>query len=172
MTMDQAAPRGEIHQHASRHHDRGLLAIALFKAVKSVALILAGVGALSLLAPAGQAEVREWLSDLTIRQGHRLVERALALLNVASPREMTLVGVASICYGLLFAAEGVGLWLERRWGEYLTIVATGSLIPIELYELVRALTVVRALALVLNVAGVGYLVYRLRHPTGERKHLT
>ncbi|HET9684154.1 MAG TPA: DUF2127 domain-containing protein, partial [Gemmatimonadaceae bacterium] len=79
-------------------------------------------------------------------------------------RQLTLVGLASICYGVLFAVEGTGLWLEKRWAEYLTIVATGSLIPFELYELVRSHTVVRVLALVLNVAGVIYLVYRLRHP--------
>ena len=95
--------------------------------------------------------------------------RFLHFLNVASPRQLTLVGLVSICYGLLFAVEGVGLWLERRWAEYLTIAATGSLIPFELYELVRAVTVVRTLALVVNVVAVVYLVYRLRHPTGNRE---
>jgi uncharacterized membrane protein (DUF2068 family) len=168
--MEQGDTRG-TGERASRHHDRGLLVIALFKMVKAVALILAGAGALSLLRPAAQMEVREWLADLSIRQGHRIVERALHLLNVASPRQMTLVGLASICYGLLFAVEGIGLWMERRWAEYLTIAATGSLIPFEVYELVRALTAVRALALIVNVAAVIYLVFRLRHPTGDRRDL-
>ena len=40
-------------------------------------------------------------------------------------------------YGSLFATEGIGVWLERRWTEYLTIIATGSLVPFELYELIR-----------------------------------
>lgn len=164
-------PAGDAGTRASRHHDRGLLALALFKMVKAVALVLAGAGALSLLEPSTAAQVREWLADLTIRQGHRIVERMLHLLNVASPKQMTLVGLASICYGLLFAVEGIGLWLERRWAEYLTIIATGSLIPFELYELVRALTVVRTLALVVNVAAVIYLVVRLRHPAGDRRDL-
>lgn len=157
--------------HASRHHDRGLLALALFKMVKAAALLLAGAGALSLLRPSEEAAVREWLADFSIRQGHRIIERALHLLNVASPRQLAELGLASICYGLLFAVEGAGLWLERRWAEYLTIAATGSLIPFELYELVRALTIVRVLALVVNVAGVVYLVYRLRHPRGDRRDL-
>ena len=154
-----------------RHHDRGLFALALFKMAKAVLLFLAGAGALSLLRPAEEAKVREWLADLTIRQGHRFVERALHLLNVASPRQMTLVALASICYGLLFATEGIGLWMEKRWAEWLTIVATGSLIPFEIYELARALTPVRTLALVANVAAVIYLIYRLRHPTGDRREL-
>lgn len=154
-----------------RHHDRGLFALALFKMAKAVLLFLAGAGALSLLRPAEEAKVRVWLADLTIRQGHRFVERALHLLNVTSPRQMTLVALASICYGLLFATEGIGLWMEKRWAEWLTIVATGSLIPFELYELARALTPVRMLALLVNVAAVIYLIYRLRHPTGDRREL-
>jgi uncharacterized membrane protein (DUF2068 family) len=164
LSQDTARP-------ASRRHDRGLLVLALFKMAKAAALILAGAGALSLLRPSTAAAMREWLADLTIREGHRIVERALHVLNVASPRQMTLVGLASICYGLLFAVEGIGLWLERRWAEYLTIAATGSLVPFELYELARALTPVRALALVVNVAAVIYLVFRLRHPAGERRDL-
>lgn len=152
----------------SRHHDRGLLAIALFKLAKAVLLILVGAGALSLLSPSSAHHVREWLADFTIRQGSRLTERALHLLSVTGPGKITLVGAASICYGVLFAVEGLGLWLEKRWAEYLTIVATGLLIPFEVYELARAVTPTRVLALVANVAGVAYLVYRLRHsPRGR-----
>ena len=79
--------------------------------------------------------------------------------------------LASISYGLLFATEGVGLWLEKRWAEYLTIIATGSFIPFELYELVRKLTAVRTGALVTNTFAVAYLVYRLRHPVNVRQEL-
>ena len=146
-------------------HDRGLVAIAAFKMVKSVLLILAGIGALSLLNAPVAENVREWLSDLSIRGGHRIIERALAILDVASPQKMTLVGAASILYGIVFAVEGVGLWLAKRWAEYLTVIVTGSLIPFEIYELTQRMTVVRALALVVNVAVVIYLIYRLRNPT-------
>jgi uncharacterized membrane protein (DUF2068 family) len=152
---------------AQHRHDRGLLAIALFKLVKAVVLISAGAGVLSLLSASTEHHVREWLADFTIRQGQRIVERALHVLSVATPGKLTLVGVASICYGLLFAIEGVGLWLEKRWAEYLTIVATGLLIPVEIYELVKAVTPMRVLALVVNVAAVAYLIYRLRSGRGR-----
>jgi uncharacterized membrane protein (DUF2068 family) len=146
-----------------RRHDRGLLAIALFKFAKAALLILAGAGALSMLAPSTEQRVHEWVADFAIRQGHRIFKRALDLLNVATPGRITEVGLASILYGLLFAVEGIGLWLEKRWAEYLTVVATGSLIPFELYELVRAVTPVRVAALAANVAALVYLIYRLRH---------
>ena len=74
-------------------------------------------------------------------------------------------------YGLLFATEGIGLWMEKRWAEYLTIIATGSLIPFEVYELQRRVTVPRGLALVVNVAVLAYLIYRVRNPGGVRRDL-
>jgi hypothetical protein len=37
-------------------------------------------------------------------------------------------------------AEGVGLWLRKRWAEWLTVIATSLLVPLELYELVRRAT--------------------------------
>ena len=152
-----------------RDHDRGLVLIALFKFVKAVMLILAGAGMLSLLRPAFAAEVREWLTTFAIGRGQELIARVLQTLDLATPLKLTTVGLAAICYGVLFAVEGTGLWLQRRWAEYLTVVTTGALIPFELYELARRLTVLRALALVVNLAAVGYLIFRLRHPPGERR---
>jgi uncharacterized membrane protein (DUF2068 family) len=153
---------------ASRHRDRGLELIALFKMLKAVLLVLAGAGVLTLLRPAQATALREWLSAFSIARGQEVIDRVLSMLDVATPRQLTTVGLATICYGLLFATEGVGLWLERRWAEYLTVFATGSLVPFELYELARRATPLRALALAVNAAAVAYLIYRLRHPFDER----
>lgn len=152
-------------------HDPGLDIIAAFKMVKAVLLILAGVGAFSLLRPDTADAVREWLADFADSHGQQLVERAVSMLNGARPGQLKGVGLASIAYGLLFAVEGVGLWLEKRWAEYLTVIATGSLIPFEIYELVRRLTILRSLALLVNIAAVVYLIFRLRHPTSEQRML-
>ena len=151
-----------------RRHDRGLELIAAFKLFKALLLILAGAGALTLLRPEMATQVREWLAELTVGRGQQLVERALTFLNVASPKRITELGIASIVYGLLFATEGIGLWMQQRWAEYLTIVLTASLIPFEVYELYRKMTVLRTLALVVNVGVVVYLVYRVRHPQAAR----
>ena len=148
---------------ATHRHDRGLRAIALFKRVKAALVILAGTGTLSLLSLSTEQRLREWLAAFTTRPGSRIIERMLHALNVATPAKLTFVGVASICDGLLFAVEGTGLWLEKRWAEYFTIVVTGLLIPLEVYELAQQVSATRVLALVVNAAAVAYLVYRVRH---------
>jgi Predicted membrane protein len=103
-----------------------------------------------------------------IGRGQELIARALQTLDLATPSKLTTVGLAAICYGVLFGVEGTGLWLQRRWAEYLTVVTTGALVPFELYELAHRLTVLRSLALAVNLAAVVYLIFRLRHPPNHR----
>ena len=55
-----------------------------------------------------------------------------------------------------------------RWGEYFTIIITGSFIPMELYELAHCPGVLRFTITAINVAAVVYLVIRIRR---EKKGL-
>jgi uncharacterized membrane protein (DUF2068 family) len=66
----------------------------------------------------------------------------------------------------------IGLLLRRRLAEYLTVIVTGSFIPLELYELWRHLTLTRLVILVINVAIVRYLVGVLRRRTPETRPAT
>jgi uncharacterized membrane protein (DUF2068 family) len=75
---------------------------------------------------------------------------------------LTLVAVGLLAYGLLEAVEGVGLWLAKRWAEYLTVVATAAFLPLEVHELLRGATVTRVGAFAINVAVVVYLVLAKR----------
>ncbi|GAA1613191.1 DUF2127 domain-containing protein [Catellatospora bangladeshensis] len=87
-----------------------------------------------------------------------LVRSALA----ARPQTLTWIAAALAAYGLLQLAEAAGLWLLRRWGEYLTAVATALFIPLEVYELVERVTWVRIAALLVNIGAVVFIVYRKR----------
>jgi uncharacterized membrane protein (DUF2068 family) len=75
---------------------------------------------------------------------------------------VTLFGLAALGYGVLELVEGVGLWLRQRWAEWLTVIATSLLIPVELYELARKPSMLKAAGLVVNVVIVAYLVHVIR----------
>ncbi len=77
-------------------------------------------------------------------------------------RTLLITGVAAIGYGLIELVEGVGLWLDRLWAEYLTVIATSVLIPVEAYELVRKPTLLKAGGIAVNVAIVAYLAWMLQ----------
>ena len=84
----------------------------------------------------------------------------VARLAGMSTARIGALGVGAFLYAALFLVEAAGLWLQTRWAN-LTLVATASFIPFEIYELVRAITVVRASALAVNIAVVAYLLVRL-----------
>jgi uncharacterized membrane protein (DUF2068 family) len=84
--------------------------------------------------------------------------------SVLSTRTSTLtwVAVGLVAYAAIELAEAVGLWMLKRWAEYLTVVATAAFLPLEVYEIVERLTWIRVGALVFNVAVVIYLLLAKR----------
>jgi len=89
------------------------------------------------------------------------VDRIRSLLG-ANPKTLTWVAVALFTYGAIQVAEGVGLWSLKRWGEYLAVVATGIFLPLEVYELTDKITALRAVAFLVNLLLVVYLVVSKR----------
>jgi uncharacterized membrane protein (DUF2068 family) len=144
--------------------DRGLRLIALFKFTKVVLLIAVGLGALQFLDPDITIRAQRWTSAVATSSDRRFVQHLLANVLGLSPGRLEVLALGAFLYSALFATEGVGLWLGLRWAEYLTVVATASFVPIELFEVLQRASLLRVAALVLNVAVAAYLVYRLRRP--------
>jgi uncharacterized membrane protein (DUF2068 family) len=75
--------------------------------------------------------------------------------------EVRIFAFAAVSYGVLELVEGVGLWLDKLWAEYLTVIATSLLIPLEVYELARRPSMWKAIGITVNVLIVIYLARRL-----------
>jgi uncharacterized membrane protein (DUF2068 family) len=90
------------------------------------------------------------------------LHRVIAYLHHFHASELKVVAVLALGYGALELVEGTGLWLDQLWAEFLTVIATSLLLPLELYELVRRPTVWKAAGIAVNVAIVAYLVHALR----------
>ena len=88
----------------------------------------------------------------------RLIEKLLT----AKHSTLNLIAGGLLFYGALQLVEGIGLWSLRRWGEYVAVVGTTFFIPFEVYEITEKVTVLRALALAVNVAAVLYLLLSKR----------
>ena len=99
---------------------------------------------------------------LGLDPGNRFVDAALGKASNLSPEQIKKLGLGSFMYAALFLAEGTGLWLLKRWGEWLTVIITGSLVPVEIYEIYRHPSVVKVAVLVVNVGVVGYLIHHIR----------
>ena len=100
------------------------------------------------LTTGGQGSSRSFL----VRSLNRLLH-----LRQSSLRLLLLTAAA---YAIVEGTEAVGLWLEKRWAEYLTAVATAGFLPFEIYDLTKRVTVVRLATLILNLAILVYLLWR------------
>jgi uncharacterized membrane protein (DUF2068 family) len=99
---------------------------------------------------------------LGLDPGNQYIGRALEKAANLSPNKIKGLGIVSFIYAGLFLTEGIGLWLVKRWAEWFTVIVTSSLVPVEVYEVLRHPTPVKILVLLINVAVVGYLLYRIR----------
>jgi len=141
---------------------RLLRLIALERIVRGVLLLAAGIYLLfHLNSDFGRLGERV-MRAIELDPRRPFLHRIVVYLHHLHASEVRVAAVIALGYGLLELVEGTGLWLDQLWAEYLTVVATSLLIPLELYELVHHPTALKAGGLVVNVLIVVYLVYLLR----------
>ena len=146
-------------------HGRLLRLIALFKFLKSASLIALSVGAFRLLHKDIGEVAERWVERLGLDPGNHYVMTAIEKVSRVSPGEVKKLGIVGLIYAALFLTEGTGLWLLRPWGEWVTVLISGSLVPVEVYEIYRHPSAAKMGVAVINVAIVIYLIWNIR----ERK---
>ena len=102
----------------------------------------------------------------------RLLERGLDWLDELGTARIHGILVVTSLYTTILVTEGIGLWLHKIWAEWLTVLASASLIPFELWHLFfgkshSPLAVLAATTL--NVIIVIYLVRQLQQNYRRRR---
>ena len=92
--------------------------------------------------------------SILVQEGAKVLHLRAGTLNILI--------AAAVAYAVIEGVEAIGLWRERRWAEYLTVLATAGFLPLEIHELLKRVTVFRVSALVVNIAILVYLLYAKR----------
>jgi len=80
--------------------------------------------------------------------------------HLATATEETALALTAFGYAVVIGTEGVALHLRKPWARWFTIIATGSFIPVEIYEIIREIHLIRVLVMVANIGIVVYLWQR------------
>ena len=137
--------------------------VALFGLVFAVALELRlNIGPLRDAAQRFLDALNQAAANSTQGGSHSFLVRELQRLVDLRSGALDVLIATSLAYAVLELIEAIGLWHEQRWAEYLTVIATAGLLPFEILELSRRVTVLRVGALVVNLLIVVWLVYRKR----------
>jgi uncharacterized membrane protein (DUF2068 family) len=134
--------------------------IVAFKAFKAVTLLALGITLLATRHDDPVGLLTRLALAVHLPLSSRLFDRALSLaLNLTVARQIALA-VTAFGYAVLMGSEGLALYLRKPWARWFTIGATSSLLPIEAYEIVQHVHLLRVLVLLANVAIVVYLFRR------------
>ena len=140
--------------------------IALYKFAHVALFLAVGVGALKLL----HKDLDDLVVSLALRlrfdPESRLVDFLLEKASLVDDPMLRRIGAGAFAYAGLMTAEGIGLYLEKAWGEILTLVVTGSFLPFEFIELIRRQTWFRVGLFTINLALLLYLALVI---FGERR---
>jgi uncharacterized membrane protein (DUF2068 family) len=141
---------------------RGLMAIAALKFVNGFGLLAIGLGALHYLHGDIEKDVAHWMELLRADPHNKYLIWLLEKLSNVDEHRLRQLSVGTFFYSALFLLEGTGLAMAKRWAEYLTIITTASLMPLEIYEIYARMTVPRIVVLVVNIVVVWYLAVELK----------
>ena len=136
--------------------------IAFFKLMKSVLFICAGFGLLHFLNRDVETRLVMLMDSLHVDSDNHVAKWCLhAAGDLTKGKKETLSAIAFF-YGILFGVEGTGLYLRKRWAEWFVVIMTGSLLPLEIYEIAHRISVAKVALLVGNLIILGYLIAVIR----------
>jgi uncharacterized membrane protein (DUF2068 family) len=148
--------------------DRLLPWIAAERGLRALALLAVGIVLITHPHANWAFEVKRLSRESGLDPNSRVIRRILDVVRKVPANENAVFGAIALAYGALEAAECYGLARRRRWGEWLTLVATSILLVPEVWELVRGATLLKAGAFIVNLLVVGYLYWRLRRRSQSR----
>jgi len=154
-----------------RHHNRLLILIAAFKLLQALLFAAVGVGALRLLHK-DVGDILQQLADhLRFNSESHLVNFILVKSSLVDDNLLRRIGAVGLIYASLDLLEGIGLYLEKVWGEYLTLLITGSFLPWEIIEVCRRITSFRVALLAVNLLVFLYLFKLVLDRAKQKKSL-
>jgi uncharacterized membrane protein (DUF2068 family) len=154
-------------------HNQWLVLIAVYKFLQALLFVAIGMGTHRLLHKDVADLVLRFAEHLRFNPESRLVNFLLDKATLLNVKELRRIGVVAYSYAALSLAEGIGLYLEKAWGEILTLAITASFLPWEIFEIAHRLTWIRIGLLTANILVFFYLVWmvidRARHRSRTRK---
>jgi uncharacterized membrane protein (DUF2068 family) len=149
--------------------NKGLVLIAVYKVGQALLFIALGVGALRLLHKDIQDELTQLIDHLRFNPESKLINFILVQSSIIDDKMLRRVSAVLFAYAGLGLIEGIGLYLEKAWAEYFTLLITASFLPFEIFEVMRRHTWIRGGLLMLNVLVFLYLLKVVTENVRERR---
>ncbi len=146
----------------SNADQRGLFLVGIFKICKAIFFIGVGAGALHLIHRNIGELVMRVIDALPIDPEGRVVSMVMDKADLIDAHDLRRIGAGAFIYSVLCVIEGTGLLLRKGWAEYFTVILTVLGLPLEIFELLHRVTLLKIGALLTNVVILFYLLWVLK----------
>jgi len=147
--------------------DLFLLIIALFKLGKAILFIFLGIGLLRFLDQDVVVRLQSFMGSLHVDEENHVAKWVLEKAGLLTNSRLVTLSAICFFYATLDLIEGTGLYLRKRWAEYMVVILTAALLPLEAYTIWHHVTVVKILITIGNVIILGYLIYVIQRKEEE-----
>jgi uncharacterized membrane protein (DUF2068 family) len=153
-----------------RSQRRLLRAVAGFEFFKGLFVVVMGVCAIALLHKDVWLIAESLLALFHINTDRRWAQIFLDFADSVTDARLWAAARIAFAYAALRFTEAYGLWKGRTWAEWVAFVSGTLLLPMEVRELFRGLTVLRCALLLGNLAVVFYMLYIIIENRRERRN--
>jgi uncharacterized membrane protein (DUF2068 family) len=163
--MPQLATKPDSH----RRQRQLLQAVATFEFFKGVFVGLMGVCALALVHKDVWLYAESLLALFRINTDRHSAQLFLDFADNVTDARLWAAARIAFAYAALRFSEGYGLWRCRTWAEWVALVSGALLLPLEVRELMRGVTILRSALFIGNLAVVLFMLYVIRTNRRERR---
>ncbi len=155
-----------------RHHRQRqvLRAVASFEFFKGVFVIVMGVCAIILVHRDVWLLAESLLALLHINTDRRSAQLFLDFADNVTDARLWAAARIAFAYAALRFTEAYGLWKGRTWAEWVALVSGALLLPLEVRELFRGVTLLRCAFFIGNLAVVFFMLYVILVNRRERRN--
>jgi uncharacterized membrane protein (DUF2068 family) len=145
----------------TRKGDDWVRMIGVFKLCKGLVFLIVGLGFATFVHKDMADQVIWWMRLFSLRQEDHYIDMLLSWATGFNQHDFGVLKISIFVYAALMLTEGVGLMLLERWAEYLTVFATASFVPLEVWSDIRRFGWIKTFILLLNLLALWYLSTRL-----------
>lgn len=130
--------------------------IALKKGI--YALLLLAIAAVSAFSWRNYDLVIDWANQSVLEAEYDVTRFMLEKLAQVDVLTLQLIARIASVYGTLLGIAAIGLWIGKAWADPLFITLVGLLIPVEIYEIIHAASLLKVAIFGVNVLIFGVLL--------------
>ncbi len=160
-------PPKKIDSHLA--HKSMLRAVASLEFIKGVFVLLMGLSAILLVHKDAWVIAESLLALFHVNPDRRWAQLFLDFSDNLTDARLWAAAQLAFVYSAMRFAEGYGLWNERTWAEWLALGSGTLLVPLEIRELLRGVTLLRSAVFLINIGVIFYMFLLLRQGRRARR---